>query len=442
MSDQTGHESTATASERAYTHPLLRELAWRGLIFDATEGLEESLAEEGAAGYIGFDPTADSLHVGNLLAIMGLVHMQRHGVTPIALVGGATGMVGDPSGKSSERNLLDEGRLAHNVSCIRAQLARFLDFERPGNPARLLNNADWLGQMGFIEFLRDVGKHFPLGYMLAKDSVKRRVEGAGISFTEFSYMLLQAYDFAHLNAHHGCVVQMGGSDQWGNITAGVELMRRMRGAKGHGLVFPLVTTAAGQKFGKTEAGAVWLDAARTSPYQLYQFWLNAPDEDVERHLKRFTLLTRDELTALMSEHAAAPHLRVAQRALARDVTRRVHGEQALAQAERAAQAMFGGDISALSAQELEEVFAEVPSTLIERAFFEGPEATVGGLLVRCEVCASKGEARRLVEGGGVSLNDARCSDARAAISLSDAVEGRLFVIKRGGKRYHLARVQP
>ncbi|MBM4290416.1 MAG: tyrosine--tRNA ligase [Deltaproteobacteria bacterium] len=424
-----------------HTHPLLQELSWRGLIFDATEGVDEALSAAGAAGYIGFDPTADSLHVGNLLAIMGLVHLQRHGVTPIALVGGATGMVGDPSGKSSERNLLDEERLAHNVSCIRAQLARFLDFERPGNPARLLNNADWLGQMGFIEFLRDVGKHFPLGYMLAKDSVKRRVEGAGISFTEFSYMLLQAYDFAHLNAHHGCVVQLGGSDQWGNITAGVELMRRMRGARGHGLVFPLVTTATGQKFGKTEAGAVWLDAARTSPYQFYQFWLNAPDDDVERHLKRFTLLSREALSALMAEHAAAPHLRAAQRALARDVTRRVHGEAALAQAERAAQAMFGGDLSALSARELEEVFADVPSTQLERGFFEGPEATLGGLLVRCGVCASKAEARRLVEGGGVSLNDARCADARAPVSLADAVEGRVFVIKRGAKRYHLARVE-
>jgi tyrosyl-tRNA synthetase len=424
------------------THPLLEELAWRGLIFDQTEGLHELLSGEVTSAYIGFDPTADSLHVGNLLAIMGLVHLQRHGHRPIALVGGATGMVGDPSGKSKERNLLDNEQLNHNVSCIREQLARFLDFNAERNPAKLVNNADWLGGMGFIEFMRDVGKHFPLGYMLGKESVKRRLEGAGISFTEFSYMMLQAYDFAHLFEHEGCTLQMGGSDQWGNVTAGIELIRRMNGGKGHGLVFPLVTSSTGEKFGKTVDGAVWLDAQKTSPYQFYQFWLNTPDVDVDRYLKCFTLMDREELEALMSEHAEAPHARKAQRALAQDVTRRVHGDEALERVERAASVMFGGSsVLELSAREVEEVFAEVPSTVISAEEREEALGSVGELLVRCGVCKSKGEARRLVQGGGVRLNDVVAQDARDAVTLSDAFEGRLIVIKKGSKSYHLARLE-
>lgn len=422
-------------------HSFLEELSWRGLISDQTEGLNELLSSQQISAYIGFDPTADSLHIGSLLPIMVLVHLQRHGHRPIALVGGATGMVGDPSGKSKERNLLDHERLEHNVRCIRAQLEQFLDFERAENPALMTNNADWLGGMGFIEFMRDVGKHFPLGYMLGKESVKRRIEGAGISFTEFSYMLLQAYDFAHLYSAEGCHLQLGGSDQWGNVTAGIELIRRMSGGKGHGLVFPLITSSSGEKFGKTADGAVWLDAQKTSPYQFYQYWLNCPDADVEHYLKCFTLMSRPEVIALMSEHQEAPHKRHAQRTLAQDVTRRVHGQLALEQAERASMAMFGGSISALSAREIEEVFAEVPSTQLSRAELEVEVTTVGDLLVRCDLCKSKGEAKRLIAGGGVRLNDQVATDARDPVSLDAAFDGRLIVIKKGGKRYHLVRVE-
>ena len=432
--------STDLTPETTEQHPLLQELAWRGLIFDQTEGVNELLSGEVTSAYIGFDPTADSLHVGNLLAIMGLVHLQRHGHRPIALVGGATGMVGDPSGKSKERNLLNNEQLNHNVRCIRAQLERFLDFSCEGNPALLANNADWLGGVGFIEFMRDVGKHFPLGYMLGKESVKRRLEGAGISYTEFSYMLLQAYDFAHLFKHEGCALQMGGSDQWGNVTAGIELTRRMHNGKAHGLVFPLVTSSSGEKFGKTVDGAVWLDAHKTSPYQFYQFWLNTPDVDVERYLKCFTLMSQGELEGLMSEHNEAPHKRLAQRALAQDVTRRVHGQEALDQAERASQAMFGGTLSDLSAREIEEVFAEVPSTLIALEQRAEALATVSDLLVTCGLCKSKGEAKRLIAGGGIKLNDAVAQSPQDPVDLSGAFEGRLIVLKKGKKEHHLVRL--
>jgi len=422
-------------------HPFLEELSWRGLISDQTEGLNELLCAQRISAYIGFDPTADSLHVGSLLPIMVLVHLQRHGHRPIALVGGATGMVGDPSGKSKERNLLDHERLQHNVRGIRAQLEQFLDFDSEENPALMTNNADWLGGMGFIEFMRDVGKHFPLGYMLGKESVKRRIEGAGISFTEFSYMLLQAYDFAYLYGAEGCHLQLGGTDQWGNVTAGIELIRRMSGGKGHGLVFPLITSSSGEKFGKTADGAVWLDASRTSPYQFYQYWLNCPDADVERYLKCFTLMTQEEVMTLMGDHQEAPHKRIAQRSLAQDVTRRVHGQEALDQAERASSAMFGGSLSELSAREIEEVFAEVPSTLLSVADLSGETGTVGDLLVRCGLCKSKGEAKRLIAGGGVRLNDQVAGDAREAVDLSAAFDGRLIVIRKGSKRYHLVRVE-
>jgi tyrosyl-tRNA synthetase len=295
--------------------------------------------------------------------------------------------------------------------------------------------------MGFIEFMRDVGKHFPLGYMLGKESVKRRIEGAGISFTEFSYMLLQAYDFAHLYGAEGCHLQLGGTDQWGNVTAGIELIRRMSGGKGHGLVFPLITSSSGEKFGKTADGAVWLDASRTSPYQFYQYWLNCPDADVERYLKCFTLMTQEEVMTLMGDHQEAPHKRTAQRSLAQDVTRRVHGQEALDQAERASSAMFGGSLSELSAREIEEVFAEVPSTLLSVADLSGETGTVGDLLVRCGLCKSKGEAKRLIAGGGVRLNDQVAGDAREAVDLSAAFDGRLIVIRKGSKRYHLVRVE-
>lgn len=422
-------------------HSFLEELSWRGLISDQTEGLNELLNEQQISAYIGFDPTADSLHVGSLLPIMVLVHLQRHGHRPIALVGGATGMVGDPSGKSKERNLLDQERLQHNVRCIRSQLEQFLDFESKENPALMTNNADWLAGMGFIEFMRDVGKHFPLGYMLGKESVKRRIEGAGISFTEFSYMLLQAYDFAHLYQNNHCHLQMGGSDQWGNVTAGIELIRRMNGGKGHGLVFPLITSSSGEKFGKTADGAIWLDAQKTSPYQFYQYWLNCPDADVEHYLKCFTLMNQHEITTLLTEHLEAPHKRFAQKALAQDVTRRVHGQEALEQAQKASMAMFGGSLSTLNAREIEEVFAEVPSTQIKHADFENELLSVGDLLVRCQMCKSKGEAKRLVAGGGVRLNDQVVVDAKDSIDLSSAFDGRLMVIRKGSKHYHLVRVE-
>ena len=417
---------------------LYDELKWRGLVYDATEGVQDVLAHERVVGYIGFDPTAASLHVGSLLMMIGLAHMQRQGHSPIALVGGGTGLIGDPSGKTSERQLLTPERVEENVAGIRAQLARFLDFDDRVNPARLVNNAEWLTRLGAIEFMRDVGKHFTVNAMLAKESVKRRLESEdGISYTEFSYSLLQAYDYLVLHDQFGCALQMGGSDQWGNITAGMDLIRRVRSAKAHGVVLPLVTNASGTKFGKTEAGTIWLDAAMTRPYEFHQFWLNIDDRDAVRYLKFFTFLGESQIAALEEVTAREPESRHAQRELAREVTRLVHGQAAVIEAERAAEKLFKGDLTAMSEGELLQVFSSVPSS---RTGYQAQGWLVTEFLAANAVTASKGEAVRLIKGGGISINGQRVVDERARVSPTDAMHGRYFVVRKGKKDNFLVRV--
>lgn len=422
---------------------LFEELRWRGMIHSMAEGVEEVLAREKVTAYIGFDPTADSLHIGSLLPIMVLVHLQRHGHTPIALAGGGTGMIGDPSFKAKERQLLSEEQLARNLEGIKAQLAHFLAFEGVPNPARLVNNADWLCKLNLIEFLRDTGKYFTVNYMTAKDSVKTRLDSEeGLSFTEFSYMLLQAYDFLRLYQDYGCTFQMGGSDQWGNITAGTELIRRAIDGKAYALTVPLITTSTGVKFGKTEAGTVWLDARRTSPFRFYQYWLNTSDEDVVPYLKYFTLLDRDEIAALERAVAAEPHLRAAQRRLAEEVTRAVHGEAGLQNAQQATEVLFGErDLAGLSADDLLDIFAEVPSSAVPASDLQGEGLSLVDLIADCKLERSKKQARTLIEGGGLYLNAARVDDVEQRITLDDAIEGRVIVLRKGKKRYHLARVE-
>jgi tyrosyl-tRNA synthetase len=419
---------------------LIEELRWRGLLYDITEGAEEVVEKEKITGYIGFDPSADSLHVGSLLPIMVLVHMQRHGHIPIALVGGGTGMIGDPSGKTKERQLLSLEQLEHNLKGIHAQLEKFLAFEDVDNPAVMVNNGDWLRELNFIEFLRDVGKRFTVNYMLSKESVKARLESEeGISFTEFCYMLLQSYDFLTLYRNYGCTFQFGGSDQWGNITAGAELIRKMDDGKAYGAVVPLVTSSTGVKFGKTEAGAVWLDPARTSPFRFYQYWLNAADADAIRYLKYFTLLDQDEIAEYEKAVEEAPHERAAQKRLAEEVTRNVHGEDGLAAALKATEVLFGGELEGLSAAELLDIFAEVPSSTFAWADLEGMPLV--DLAVECGFESSKKRVRTLIEGGGVSVNNEKRDDVEALISLSDAIDGQVVVLRKGKKKYHLVRVE-
>lgn len=432
-----GPAAVQLQQENNVSSNIFEELTWRGLVYDYTEEVPELLAREKIILYNGFDPTADSLHVGHLIPMIGLARFQRFGHTPIALAGGGTGMIGDPSGRSAERNLLDQETIEHNVSQIKKQLARFLDFDARGNPAKIVNNAEWLAPLRMMDFLRDVGKQFSINVMLAKDSVKSRLEG-GISYTEFSYMLLQAYDFLHLNRHHGCVLQAGGSDQWGNITAGTDLIRR-EGGKAHALVYPLIVKADGTKFGKTAAGSVWLDPARTSPYRFYQFWINTDDREVITYLKQFTWLTQPEIEALAEKHTAAPHERAAHRELAQIMTRMVHGETALAKAEQATAVLFGGSLDGLDAADIADIFADVPSTEIPHGQFEGG-LNVVDLLVAAGVASGKGDARRSIEGGGIYLNNERVEDAQAAVSPSQAIEGRFFVLRKGRKKYHLIQV--
>jgi tyrosyl-tRNA synthetase len=417
------------------------ELKWRGLVYDFTEGLPELLVKEKVTVYIGFDPTSDSLQVGNLLALMGLARLQRFGHTPIALAGGGTGMIGDPSGKSQERQLLPLEQIEANVEAVKPQLSRFLDFETKDNPAQVQNNADWLRAISMMDFLRKVGKHFTVNYMVAKDSVKSRLEREdGISYTEFSYMLLQAYDFLHLFEHHNCTLQAGGSDQWGNITAGVELIRRVRGERAHGLVYPLVTNAEGTKLGKTEAGTIWLDPKRTSPYRFYQFWLNQDDAEVIDYLKYFTWLTQPAIEDLAHKVQTQPERREAQRTLAREVTRIVHGETALAKAEQAAEVLFGGDIAGLGAEDIQDIMADVPRTKLPKQDLEGEGLDVVDLLATTGVASSKGNARRLIKGGGVYLNNVRISDRDQRVTLADSIEGQFVVLRRGKKHYHLVQI--
>ncbi len=421
---------------------LLEEYRWRGMLQDSTEGAEAALAEGPVTGYIGFDPTAGSLHVGNLVPIMGLVHLQRAGHHPIVLVGGGTGLIGDPSGKTEERQLLTKEGAAENIKAIQRQLEHFLDFDGSPNPARTVNNLDWLGEISMVDFLRDVGKHFSVNALLKKESVRRRVENdeAGISYTEFSYALLQAYDFVALNEHYGCTLQMGGSDQWGNITAGIDLVRRMRGEKAYGITYPLLTGAGGHKFGKTEAGAVWLDPQLTSPYRFYQYWMTADDREVVRYLRYFTLLDAEEIAELESIHSERPHERNAHRALAEDVTRRVHGDDALESAQRATEVLFGGEIAGLGADEIADVFSDVPSSEIARTALEGDGTGVLDLFADAGVCKSRGEARRSVEGGGLSINNVRCENVEAAVTIVDAIEERFLILRKGKKNYHMVRV--
>ena len=417
----------------------LDDLAWRGVISDQTPDLEEHLAGGPRRAYCGFDPTADSLHVGSLLPVMGLARLQKAGHTPVALVGGGTGLIGDPSGKRAERTLQTPEQVKANVAGIRGQLERFLDFDGPA-AAQMANNADWLGQISFLDFLRDVGKHFTIGYMTAKESVKRRVESeVGLSFTEFSYMLLQAYDFLVLYQRDGVTVQIGGSDQWGNITAGTELVRRSAGGQAHGLVMPLVTNASGTKFGKTEAGTVWLDPARTSPYRFYQFWLGADDADVVDYLRYFTWMTQDHVEALAEATRERPHAREAQRALAQAVTTMVHGEAATEAAERAGRILFGGDVEGASAAELDEVFEEAPSIEVSADRVAGG-VPVADLLVESGLAASKGEARRLVKGGGIRIGDERVADDARDVTTADAVDGTLVVLRKGKKSVAVVRL--
>ncbi|MGD9902903.1 MAG: tyrosine--tRNA ligase [Vicinamibacterales bacterium] len=420
---------------------VLDELRWRGLLHDSTDGLEATLAAGPITAYIGFDPTAPSLHAGSLLTILGLARLQRLGHRPIALVGGGTGLIGDPSGKSQERNLLTLEQTAENAAGIRRQLERFLDFSPAlSNAALLRNNVDWLRPIGFLDFLRDVGKHFTVNYMMAKESVKRRIEGTdGISFTEFSYQLLQAYDFLVLHDRDRCVLQMGGTDQWGNITAGCDLVRKVRGVRVHGLVWPLLTTSSGAKFGKTEGGAVWLDPARTSPFRFYQFWLNADDRDVGQYLKWFTFRSQADVAEITDEHGRAPERRSAQRALAADMTRLVHGDAELARAERATQVLFGGRLADADPDDILLVFDDVPSLDVAAAALTGTGMAAADAAVRSGLTASKGEAHRLIKQGGLYVNDRRVGE-NGHITADDLIGGRVAVLRKGQRERRVLRI--
>jgi tyrosyl-tRNA synthetase len=423
---------------------LYDELRWRGLMSDATDGVAEALATERVTAYIGFDPTASSLHVGSLLTVMGLARLQRFGHAPIAIVGGGTGMIGDPSGKSQERVLLSPEQIEANVAGVRGQLERFLDFEpRDGatTAARIVNNADWLATIDLLSFLRDAGKHFTVNYMLQKESVNRRLESEeGISFTEFSYLVLQAYDFLQLFDRFGCTLQMGGSDQWGNITAGIDLIRKLRGRKAHGLVWPLMKTASGVKFGKTEAGTVWLDPSRTPPFNFHQFWLNTDDADVVPYLKSFTFLERDAIAALERAHEAAPEKREAHRVLAREVTTLVHGPEEAARAERGALKLFAGALASMDASELLSVLADVPSTRVAARDLE--QQSLAKWIATTGLASSTSEATRLIRSGGIYLNDARVSDEKKRLTRDDAIGGEIIVLAKGQRQKHVLKVAP
>ncbi|WP_035566452.1 tyrosine--tRNA ligase [Hymenobacter sp. IS2118] len=437
---------------------LIEALTWRGMYHDAMPGTAEHLAANAPiTGYIGFDPTAASLHIGNLATIMLLVHLQRAGHRPVALVGGATGMIGDPSGKSAERNLLDEVTLRRNQEGIRAQLEKFLDFTQGPTGALVVNNYDWFKEIGFLGFLREVGKHLTVNYMMAKDSVKRRISGNedsgtdGISYTEFSYQLLQGYDFVHLNKTLGCTLQMGASDQWGNITTGTELIRRIssaegRDAKAYALTGQLITKADGTKYGKSETGTVWLDPALTSPYQFYQFFYNAADADVPRLIRVFTLLSEAEIAALEAEHAQAPHLRILQKALARDVTARVHSPEAAEAAIAASEVLFGkGDLAALQALDeatLLDVFAGVPHILVLRSEFTTLNTvTLLSDATLHKIFSSKGEAKKMIQAGGVSINREKVASPESSVAALPLLAGKYLVAQKGKKNYFLIELE-
>jgi tyrosyl-tRNA synthetase len=425
---------------------LFDELKWRGLVFDATDGLADVLEKERVTAYIGFDPTASSLHIGNLLGLVTLARLQRYGHSPIAIAGGGTGMIGDPSGKAQERSLLTLEQINANLEGIKPQLAQLLDFDRPGNPARVVNNADWLAAFDLLGFLRDTGKYFTVNYMLQKESVNRRLESEdGISYTEFSYLLLQARDFLELFDRYGCTLQMGGSDQWGNITAGIELIRKVRAKKAHGLVTPLVTTASGAKFGKSEAGAIWLDPSRTRKSEFRNFWLNTDDRDVIAYLKYFTFLTRAEIDDLEQQVKSAPEKRDAQRALAASVTALVHGAEDATRAESANAALFNTNLSAGVAESvgiadsLLAIADDVPSIAIAASEFDGEGMSIVDLVARVTT-VSKSEARRLVQQGGVSVNDRKIADANARLTRAAALDGRVFLLRKGSRQRFVIRL--
>lgn len=418
----------------------VEELRWRGMVHDLMPGTEEQLAKEPTSGYIGFDPTADSLHIGHLVQIMTLVHFQRCGHKPVALVGGATGMVGDPSGKSAERNLLSEDVLRHNETCVKKQLEKFLDFSGSSG-AELVNNYDWFKEFKFLDFIRDVGKHITVNYMMSKDSVQKRLE-SGLSFTEFTYQLVQGYDFLWLYENKGCRLQMGGSDQWGNIVTGTELIRRKASGDAFALTTRLITKADGTKFGKTEGGNVWLDPAKTSPYKFYQYWLNVSDEDATNFIKIFTLKTKEEIDALIAEHAPAPHLRTLQQALAYDITVMVHSQEAYEQAVKASNILFGNstteELQSLDEDTLLAVFEGVPQAVISRASYEG-SATVTDLLSTTTegvIFPSKGEARKMIQAGGVSVNKVKLSDPNQKNELA-LLRDKYLLAQKGKKNYYL-----
>ncbi len=421
----------------------VEELKWRGMLHDIMPGTEEQLSKAMTSGYIGFDPTADSLHVGHLVQIMTLIHFQRAGHKPYALVGGATGMVGDPSGKSEERNLLSEDSLNHNVECLKNQLTKFLDFESgASNAAVMVNNYDWFKEFSFLNFIRDVGKHITVNYMMAKDSVKKRLEGdTGMSFTEFSYQLVQGYDFYYLWKHHQCLIQMGGSDQWGNIVTGTEFIRRKDAGTAFALTTQLIKKADGTKFGKTEGGSVWLDAKRTSPYKFYQFWLNTTDADAKSYIRIFTLLGKEEIEKIEAEHDAAPHLRLLQKAIANDITVRVHGEEALEMALKTSEFLFGsGDLAflqKLSDEQVLEVFEGIPQFEISKQDLFTGINIVDLLAENTQVFPSKGEAKKMILGGGVAINKEKVNNVDLLIDQTSLINEKFIVAQKGKKQYFL-----
>lgn len=424
---------------------LVEELEWRGLIQDRTPGIKDLFENEKVKAYIGFDPTADSLHIGSLVPIIILVHLQRHGHSPIALVGGATGMIGDPSGKSKERNLLSDEDIQKNLEGIKNQLSKFMKFEGVDNPAEIVNNYDWFKDISFLDFIRDAGKHITVNYMMAKDSVKQRFTGdVGISFTEFSYQLIQGYDFYHLFKNKGVKVQMGGSDQWGNITTGTELIRKMDGSEAFAMTSPLVKKADGTKFGKTEQGNIWLDSERTSPYRFYQFWLNAADEDAINWIKIFCFFDKEETERLIEEHQKAPHLRSLQKALAKDLTIRVHSQEDYDNAVKASEILFGKStkelLTELSSQTLLEVFEGVPTHEISREAVQNNIDIVEFLATETDIYKSKGEARRALKGNAVSINQQKVEDTYE-ISSNDIIADNYILVRKGRRDYYLVIVK-
>lgn len=417
----------------------VEELKWRGMLHDIMPGTEELLNKEMVKGYIGFDPTADSLGIGNMVPVMMLLHFQQAGHKPIALVGGATGMVGDPSGKSAERNLLDEKTLQYNVDCQRKQLEKFLNFNCGENSAEIVNNYDWFKGFNFLEFIRDVGKHISVNYMLAKESVKSRLEN-GMSFTEFSYQLVQGYDFYYLWKNKGVKLQMGGSDQWGNIVTGTELIRRKAGGEAFALTTPLIKKADGTKFGKTESGNIWLDKAKTSPYKFYQFWLNASDEDSKTYIRIFTLLSKEEIEALESEHEKAKHLRILQKALAKNITVRVHSEQDYNSAFEASQILFNGtldDLARLTEDLFLDIFDGVPQFEVFRSEIICGISFVDLLTEKTQIFPSKGEARKMLQGGGVALNKLKIENLEQSVNANHLINNKYILVQKGKKNYYV-----